>query len=52
MFLTWFTYVLTKLKDDPKVMAHPNMFGMKEKKFSHIRGLSLNPEVYVRLKSS
>ena len=41
-----------KLKDDPKVMAHPKMFGMKEKKFSYIRGLSQNPKVYLNLKGS
>ena len=33
-------------------MAHPKMFGMKEKKFSHIRGLSQNPKVYLNLKGS
>ena len=27
-------------------------YGIKEKKFSHIRGLSLNPKVYLNLKSS
>ena len=26
--------------------------GIKEKKFSHIRGLSLNPKVYLNLKGS
>ena len=34
-----------KLKDDPKVMAYPKIFGIKEKKFSHIRGLSLSLKV-------
>ena len=27
-------------------------YGIKEKKFSHIRGLSLNPKVYLNLKGS
>ena len=32
-------------------MAYPKTIGMKEK-FSHIRGLSLNPKVYLNLKGS
>ena len=28
--------------DDPKVMAYPKTNETKEKKFSHVRGLSLN----------
>ena len=39
-----------KLKGDPKVMAYLKIFGMKEKKFSHIRGLSQSPKVYLNLK--
>ena len=34
-----------KLKDDPKVMEYPKMFGIKEKMFSHIRGLSQSLKV-------
>jgi len=30
-----------KLGDDPRVMVFPKMFEIKEKKFSHVRGLSL-----------
>lgn len=41
-----------KEKDDPKVMAYPKKIGIKEMKFSHVRGFSLNPKVYLNLKSS
>ena len=32
------------MKDDPKVMAYLKTTGIKEKKFSHVKGLSLNPK--------
>jgi len=38
--------------DDPKVMAYPKTNGIKEKKFSHVNGLSLNLKVYLNLKGS
>jgi len=41
-----------KCKDDPKVMAYPKTNGTKEKKFSHIKGLSLILRVYLNLKGS
>ena len=33
-------------------MAYPKTIGIKEKKPSPIRGLSLNPKVYLNLKGS
>ena len=33
-------------------MAYPKTIGIKEKKFSHISSLSLNPKVYFNLKGS
>ena len=41
-----------KWKDDPKVIAYPKITGIKENKFSHIRGLSPNPKVCFNLKGS
>ena len=43
---------MKKWKDDPKVMAYPKTIGIKEKKFSYVRGLFLNPRVYLYLKGS
>ena len=33
-------------------MAYPKTIGIKKKKFSHIRVLSLNSKVYLNLKGS
>ena len=33
-------------------MAYPKIMGQKKKKFSHVRGLSLNLKVYLNLKGS
>ena len=33
-------------------MAYPKTIGTKENKFSHIKGLSQNPKVYLNLKGS
>ena len=35
-----------------KLLYALRCYGIKEKKFSHIRGLSLNPKVYFNLKGS
>ena len=33
-------------------MAYSKTIGIKEKRFSHVRGLFVNPKVYLNLKGS
>ena len=39
-------------RDGLEVMVYPKCYEIKEKKFSHIRSLSLNLKVYFNLKGS
>ena len=39
-----------KLEDDLRIMVYPKMFGIKEKKFSHVKDLSQSTKVYFNLK--